>query len=66
MRCYICDVVIHDPVFDKSYDGAEPCGECKAVIADAVGAFRDKAAADEDDFFDEVSDYLTTMMGELK
>lgn len=49
MRCYICDKLLSEPVYNREIGGHEPCDECLEVIRDAVGSFTDRPSAAEDE-----------------
>jgi hypothetical protein len=52
MRCHICNRVLPDPQFNTEHQDYDPCSTCLTVIQDTLDGFKDKAAADEDDFDD--------------
>ncbi len=65
MRCYICDCALEEVNFSSDHNTFDPCGYCLAIIEDAVGNFRDKASADEDDFSDDSLTAYLNMWDEL-
>lgn len=54
MRCYICDRVIEEPIFNRELDDKiEPCDACMVVIHDTLAGYTDKPSAAEGELPDD-------------
>lgn len=49
MRCNICDAVLAEPQYNSDLKAYEPCVKCLEVIMDAVGTYKDRPFADDDE-----------------
>lgn len=49
MRCYICDKVIDDPIYDENHQDYQPCEGCMAIINDLVEGDKDNVTAADDE-----------------
>lgn len=61
MRCHICNRVLSEPHFNQDHGDYDPCDQCLAVIQDTLDGYRDKPAASEDDFSDDMSILLDNL-----
>ena len=54
MRCFICNAVIDEPVFNNDHQDIDPCDICKYAIEDILAGYGDSPAAPDDEGLDPV------------